>query len=210
MTNDACRVTLLKRASMLEYLTVGWNLMEGVIAVSAALASGSVALLGFGLDSFVESSSGLILLWRLGRERHADLSAEAVELLDRRAHKLVAVALFLLAAYVFMDSALTLYNAERPDVSIVGLVLIAVSIPLMWWLARAKVAAAAELGSGALKADSVQTSACLWLSITALAGIGLNGALGWWWADPSAALIIAGFIAREGAEAWKGEGCCCC
>ena len=204
------RTALLKKASRLEYLTVGWNVVEGVIAVAAALSAGSVALLGFGLDSFVESTSGLILLWRLSKEqRSTDASAEDIERLDRRAHRLVAATLFLLAAYITVDSALALWNGERPEVSFVGLWLVSVSIAVMLWLARAKAQAARELGSRALEADSFQTLACWWLSVVTLAGLGANAAFGWWWADPVAALGVVVLVVREGREAWRGEPCGC-
>jgi len=203
------RTVLLKKACHLEYFTVGWNVAEGVIAVTAALAAGSVALLGFGLDSFVESTSGLILLWRLSKERRStESSAEDIERLDRRAQRLVGATLFLLATYIAGDSALALWNGERPEVSIVGMGLVSVSIAIMWWLAQAKAEAARELNSKALQADSVQTLACWWLSIVTLVGLGLNAAFGWWWADPVAALGVAVFIVREGREAWRGESCC--
>lgn len=204
------RTALLSKACRLEYLTVGWNVIEGVIAVSAALAAGSVALLGFGLDSFVESTSGLILLWRLSKERRSpDTSAEDIESLDRRAHRFVASTLFLLAAYIAIDSALALWTGERPEVSFVGLGLVSLSIAVMWWLAQAKAQAARELNSRALQADSFQTLACWWLSIVTLVGLSLNAAFGWWWADPVAALGVAAFVAREGREAWRGEVCGC-
>jgi divalent metal cation (Fe/Co/Zn/Cd) transporter len=204
------RTALLSKACRLEYLTVGWNVIEGVIAVSAALAAGSVALLGFGLDSFVESTSGLILLWRLSKERRSpDTSAEDIERLDRRAHRFVAATLFLLAAYIAIDSALALWTGERPEVSFVGLGLVSLSITVMWWLAQAKAQAARELNSRALQADSFQTLACWWLSIVTLVGLSLNAAFGWWWADPVAALGVAAFVAREGREAWRGEVCGC-
>jgi len=203
------RTALLKKASRLEYLTVFWNVVEGVIAVAAALAAGSVALLGFGLDSFVESTSGLILLWRLSKERRStDVSAEGIERLDRRAHRLVGATLFLLAAYIAGDSALALWNGERPEVSFVGLGLVSLSIAVMWWLAQTKAQAARELNSRALQADSFQTLACWWLSIVTLVGLGLNAAFGWWWADPVAAVGVAAFVVREGREAWRGEVCC--
>jgi len=203
------RTALLKKASRLEYLTVFWNVVEGVIAVAAALAAGSVALLGFGLDSFVESTSGLILLWRLSKEqRSTDVSAEGIERLDRRAHRLVGATLFLLAAYIAGDSALALWNGERPEVSFVGLGLVSLSIAVMWWLAQTKAQAARELNSRALQADSFQTLACWWLSIVTLVGLGLNAAFGWWWADPVAAVGVAAFVVREGREAWRGEVCC--
>lgn len=203
------RTALLKHACRLEYLTVGWNVVEGVIAVTASLAAGSVALLGFGLDSFVESTSGLILLWRLSKEqRSTEASAEDIERIDRRAHRLVGATLLLLAAYITVDSALALWNRERPEVSFVGLGLVSASIAVMLWLARAKSRAARELGSRALAADSFQTLACWWLSIVTLVGLGANAAFGWWWADPVAALCVSALIAREGREAWRGESCC--
>jgi len=193
----------------LEYVTVGWNVIEGVLAVSAAAAAGSVALLGFGLDSFVESASGLILLWRLAHERQGKgMSPETIERLDRRAHRMVAGTLFLLGAYVAVDGSMALWHREQPGTSPMGLVLVSVSIAVMWWLAKAKLAVAQRLGSKALEADSFQTLACWWLSIVTLAGIGLNAALGWWWADPLAALGVAALIIREGAGAWRGDACC--
>jgi divalent metal cation (Fe/Co/Zn/Cd) transporter len=202
------RAPLLRRALWLEYLTIGWNVLEGVIAIGAAVTAGSVALLGFGVDSFVECASGLILVWRLGAERRV-IGAEAIERIDRRAHRLVGASLFLLAAYVAIDAGLALWRGERPTASPVGIGLTAVSIVMMVWLARAKRRAAAALGSRALEADAFQTTACFWLSIITLGGLALNAVLGWWWADPVAALAITWFIASEGVEAWRGEDCGC-
>ena len=201
------RAALLRRGLHLEYLTVGWNLVEGTVAVGAAVAAGSIALLGFGIDSFVESTSGAILIWRLVAEGRAK-DQHAIERLDRRAHRLVAISLFLLAAYVGFDAGRTLWLGERPEVSAVGVVLLVVSMVVMQWLARAKRRTGRALGSRALVADAFQTTACWWLSVTALAGIGLNALLGWWWADPAAALVMVFFLAREGLEAWRGEACC--
>lgn len=202
------RPAIRAHALRLEYFSLGWNLAEGVIAVAAALAAGSVALLGFGLDSFVESASAVVLVWRLRAEAHAH-DAAAVERLDRRAHRLVGVSLFLLAAWVVLDASLALWNRERPSASPVGIALTSVSIVLMMWLARAKRRTAAALASRALAADSFQTTACWWLSVVTLAGIGLNAAFGWWWADPVAALAMTAFLVREGREAWRGEDCGC-
>jgi divalent metal cation (Fe/Co/Zn/Cd) transporter len=202
------RDALLRRALGLEVLTVGWNVVEGLVAVAAASAAGSVALLGFGLDSFVECASGAVLLWRLAAERRG-LDGEAVERIERRARRLVGASLFLLAAYVAGDAALALWAGERPEPSAVGIALTSVSIVAMVWLARAKRRAAAALGSRALEADAFQTTACFWLSIVTLGGIALNAALGWWWADPVAALAMTWFIGREGLEAWRGEECGC-
>jgi divalent metal cation (Fe/Co/Zn/Cd) transporter len=206
VAND--RTALVRQALRLEYLTVGWNVVEGIVAVSAAALAGSVALLGFGIDSFVESASGAVLIWRLLAERRG-IDAEEMEHLDARAHKLVGASLFLLGAYIAVDAGTALWNRDAPRPSAVGIVLTAVSILAMRWLARAKRRAARRLGSRALEADAFQTTACFWLSIITLAGIGLNAALGWWWADPAAALGMTWFIAKEGTEAWRGEECGC-
>ena len=207
-TETTSREAALRHALRLEYLTVGWNVVEGLIAVAAALAAGSVALLAFGIDSFVECASGLVLLWRLGAERRG-MDEEAVARLDRRAHQLVGASLFLLAVYVGLDALHSLWRQERPEPSVVGIVLTSVLIATMLWLARAKKRAAARLQSRALEADAFQTTACFWLSVIALGGIGLNALFGWWWADPVAALGMTVFIGKEGLEAWRGEGCGC-
>lgn len=211
MVSDLARVNLLRRGMRLEYLTVGWNLVEGTIAVSAATAAGSVALLGFGLDSFVESASGLILLWRLSRERRdPSISTEGIKRLDRHARRWVGCTLILLATYIAVDAGLALWNSQRPEASLVGLILVSLSIAVMWWLARTKAATARELESRALEADSFQTMACWWLSIVTLVGIGFNATLGWWWADPVAALGVVVLAVREGVESWKGDPCSVC
>ncbi len=198
----------IRRALTLAFLTVAWNLVEGVIAVAAALVSGSVALLGFGIDSFVECSSALVIIWRLRAERDRHLTSQRLDAVEQRARRLVAGSLFLLAAYVAFDAIQTLRMGEQPAFSLVGVILLSVSVGVMLWLARAKRRVARELGSEAMEADAFQTTACWWLSLAALLGIGLNGLLGWWWADPLAALVIAWLVAREGREAWKGQACC--
>lgn len=200
------RAQLLARGLRLEYLTVGWNIVEGLVAVAAALAAGSVALLGFGIDSFVETASGLILVWRLHAERRA-VDHERIEDVERRAQRLVAASLVALAVYIVFDAVTTLLAGDRPDASLVGVGLAAVSLAVMWWLARAKRRTAIALGSRAMQADAFQTTACWWLSLTVLAGVGLNTAFGLWWADPVAALIIPVFLLREAREAWDGEEC---
>ena len=207
-TTTSERAVALRQGLSLEYLTVGWNVVEGVVAITAAVMAGSVALLGFGVDSFVECASGGVLLWRLSAERRG-MDEEAIERLDNRAHKLVALTLFALSAYVAVEAGLTLWRRERPEPSMVGIALTAVSIVVMRWLARAKRRVAGQLASRALEADAFQTTACFWLSIITLAGIGLNAALGWWWADPVAALAMTWFIGKEGREAWRGEECGC-
>ena len=198
------RPSLLRRALRLEYLTVGWNLVEGVVAIAAALASGSVALLGFGIDSFVESASGSVLIWRLLAEGRAT-DAERIEQVEHRAQKLVALSLLLLAAYIAWDSVASLVANERPQPSAVGMALAVASLVVMWWLARQKRRVGVALGSRAMTADAFQTDACFWLSAFLLVGIGANALLGAWWADPLAALGMTFFIAREALEAWRGE-----
>jgi divalent metal cation (Fe/Co/Zn/Cd) transporter len=199
------RPRLLARALHLEYLTVGWNVIEGVIAVTAALAAGSVALLGFGIDSFVETISGLVLIWRLRREATGTLDEDAIQAIERRAERLVGASFFLLAAYITFDAITTLLAQEKPEASPVGIAITALSIGVMLWLARAKRRVATALGSRALAADAEQTQACWYLSVVVLAGIGLNAALGWWWADPVAALGVVVILVREGLEAWRGD-----
>jgi divalent metal cation (Fe/Co/Zn/Cd) transporter len=201
------RARTLSHALRLEYLTVGWNVIEGVVAIAAALAAGSVALLAFGIDSFVECASGAILIWRLRAEKTAN-DAVAIERLDRRAHQLVGGSLFALAAWVVFDAAKALVTQEHPEPSAVGMALLVLSIGAMYWLAKAKRRAAAALQSRALEADSFQTTACFWLSIVGLAGIGLNAAFGLWWADPVAAFGIAVLLVKEGREGLRGESCC--
>ena len=200
------RPRLLARALRLEYLTVGWNIIEGIVAIGAAMASGSVALLGFGIDSFVESASGSVMIWRLLAERHADEDdEERIEHAERRAQKLVAASLILLAAYIAWDSVTSILAGERPEPSLVGIVLAIASLSVMWWLAQQKRRVGVALGSRAMAADAFQTDACFWLSLFLLVGIGANAILGWWWADPVAALGMTLFIAREALEAWRGD-----
>jgi cation diffusion facilitator family transporter len=202
------RPARLAHALRLEYLTVGWNVVEGAVAVTAAHLAGSVALLGFGIDSFVEMASGLVLLWRLRAEsRHTD--PHAIARLDRRARRLVGASLFGLAAFVVFDAVQSLVTSERPRPSVTGIALTLVSMTLMVWLARAKRRSAAALHSHALESDAVQTTACFWLSVIVLCGVGLNTLFGWWWADPVAALGMTAFLVKEGREAWQGETHCC-
>jgi divalent metal cation (Fe/Co/Zn/Cd) transporter len=196
------------KALRLEYITIGWNVVEGIIAVITALAAGSVAILGFGIDSFVECASALVMIWRLRAERAGRIAADRVDTIEYHARRLVAGSLILLAAYVTVDAANTLWTADRPAFSSVGVALLVLSVAVMLWLARAKGRLARELDSKAMEADAFQTTACWWLSLAALAGVGLNGLLGWWWADPVAALIIAVLIAREARDAWRGKACC--
>jgi len=202
LSDRASRDFDVRRGRRLEYLTVGWNLCEGVLAVAAGAAAGSTALVGFGLDSFIESTSGAALIWRLSRAGENDERRERVAL------KLVGASLLLLAAYVGADAVWSLFKREPPGVSAVGVALAAVSLVAMPLLARAKRRVAARISSRALAADSKQTDICAYLSAILLAGLAANAAFGWWWADPAAALAMTPIIVKEGLEAWRGETCC--
>ena len=153
------------------------------------------------------TASGLILIWRLQAERRTD-DPRVVETLDHRARRLVAASLFALALWVAFDATHTLRTAEQPQPTVLGIAVTGISLAVMWWLAQAKRRAAASLQSRALEADAFQTTACWWLSLVALAGLGLNALFGWWWADPVAALGMTVLLVREGREAWRGEECC--
>jgi divalent metal cation (Fe/Co/Zn/Cd) transporter len=202
------RRALLHRAVYLAWFTVGWNVAEGSIAIGAASVAGSRALLGFGLDSGVESLSASVVLWRLYAERR---DPERVEAVEQRALRFIGVTFFVLAAFITFESIRSLIAKAEPDASIVGVVLTALSIVVMRWLARAKRRVGVAMGSKAVEADSSQTSACVYLSIVVLAGLSLNAAFGWWWADPLAALGVVVFLVREGREALIAEhadDCC--
>jgi len=199
-TSNADRAHHLKRGRKLEYFTLGWNMVEAGVAIGAGWLAGSIALVGFGVDSLIESTSGAILLWRLAAPAH-DESRE------RLALRLVSVSFFLLAAYVCFEAVKSLLAAEPPKTSVPGIVLAAVSLIVMPLLARAKRKVAADLDSHALVADSRQTDICAYLSAILLGGLALNALFGWWWADPIAALIMVPIIVREGYEAWHEEVC---
>ena len=206
MVASSTRAVALDRGLRLEYLTVGWNIVEGLLSIGLAYFAGSVALLGFGVDSFVESISGLILVWRLRTERakeHAD--EETIERIERRAERMIGVSFLILAVYVTIEAVRTLISRTEPEASVPGIAILIVSIAVMLWLARAKRTTADTLQSRALHADADQTMACWRLSMVALLGIALNGILGWWWADPVAAIAIAGLLLLEAHEAWEGE-----
>jgi divalent metal cation (Fe/Co/Zn/Cd) transporter len=202
------RAVAVARARLLNRFSLAWNVAEGVIAVLAGIAAGSVSLVGFGIDSGIEVSAAVILAWRLHQERRGG----CMEAYDRRATRLIAVAFGALAAYVWIDAVGDLVNRSRPEASIPGLVLATVSVILMPWLARAKRALAPALGSQAVVADAQQTSLCALLSAVLIVGIGLNALVGWWWADPVAALVIGALALEAGRRVWRAESladtCC--
>ncbi len=204
VTADASRAELIRRGRQLEYFTIGYNSLEGVIAVAAGLMAGSIALVSFGFDSLIEVTSGAALLWRL----HADLDEVRRERAEAISLRIVGVCFVVLALYVSYDSVKSLIRREAPEESLVGIVLAAVSLIIMPLLVRGKRKVARRIKSNALMADSKQTELCTYLSAILLGGLLLNALLGWWWADPLAALIMVPIILKEGIEALRGETCC--
>lgn len=198
------RAAAVHRGLNLEYFTVAWNFLEAVVALVSGAVAGSIALIGFGLDSLIEVSSGGILLWRL----LSDHDEERRATLEQRALKLVGISLLALAAYVAWDSVLSLARSEAPGRSLPGIALAIASLIAMPLLARAKRRVASALGSSALHADSRQTDICAYLSAILLLGLLLNAARGWWWADPAAGLLMVPLIAYEGLQALRGKTCC--
>lgn len=186
-----------------------WNVIEGVVAVAAGTVSGSVALIGFGIDSFVETASAVVVGWRLDAELR-DRSAEANERFERFASRAAGALLLLLAAYIAIDAGRRLlgFGTEARE-SLVGIILTSISLVVMPFLGWAKLRTATALGSRALRADAYETIACAWLSLTTLVGLVLNASFGWSWADPVAALILVPLIVREGLEGLRGDECGC-
>ena len=202
------RADAVRRARLLNRATIGWNSVEGVIAVAAGLAAGSVSLVGFGFDSAIEVSAALILAWRLHQERRDGCTQGS----DRRATRAIALSFAALALYVGIESTRELASGARPEESIVGIALASLSLVAMPVLARAKRELAPTLGSTAVIADAKQTNLCALLSAVVLAGLGANAVLGWWWADPLAGLGIAVLAATEAARMWQAgslEDTCC-
>lgn len=195
----------IRRGILLEYITLGWNALEAIVAIISGLIAGSVALVGFGLDSVIEMSSGAVLLWRL----HSDADEHRRERVERIALRLVGLSFVTLALYVAIDAAKSLWQHERPEESTPGIIIAAASLAVMPLLARAKRRVAAGINSGAMQADSRQTDICAYLSAILLGGLLLNALLGWWWADPVAGLIMVPIIAKEGIEALQCKTCAC-
>lgn len=192
------------RGRKLEYITIGYNSLEGLIAVVAGFIAGSIALVGFGFDSLIEVTSGAALLWRL----HADVDECRRERVEAIALRIVGLCFLVLAVYVSYDSLSSLLHREPPDPSLAGIILAVLSLIVMPLLVRAKRKVATVLGSAAMSADAKQTELCTYLSAILLGGLLLNALFGWWWADPIAALVMVPIIAKEGIEAVRGETCC--
>lgn len=198
--SDAERTRLARRARLLASASVTYNAVEAVVAVAAGLVAGSVALVGFGLDSCIEVSSGLIILWQFGHR--------LPETRERVALRAMSVAFALLAVYVSAESVRALVGGAEPETSAVGIGLTIASLLVMPFLSWAQRRTGRLLRSAAVQADGMQTALCAWLSAAVLLGLTLNALLGWAWADPVAGLVIALVAGREAVQAWRGEGCC--
>ncbi len=196
------RRRLVRRARLLAWLGIGWHAVEAAIAFAAGVVAGSIALVGFGADSLIESAAGFVLLWRFAGSRSASDAAEA------RARRLVALSFHALAAYVAIEAARTLVAGHHPSVSWPGIALAAFTVATMPMLAAAKARVADGLRSAATRAEGRQNLICAYLSGALLIGLGANAIAGWWWADPVAGLVIAGAAVREGRAAWRGDACC--
>ena len=195
---------LRRRGLALEYLTISWNVVEAVVAIAAGVAAGSIALVGFGFDSSIEVFAASVVVWQF----RSELRGRVDEAREQRALKLIAITFFVLAAYVSVEAIRDILVAEQADTSRVGIVLACLSLAVMPTLAWLKRRTGHQLGSRTLIADSAETFLCAWLSAILLVGLVLNATIGWWWADPLAALAIAFLATREGIEAWRGELLC--
>jgi divalent metal cation (Fe/Co/Zn/Cd) transporter len=202
----AARPALVRRGLWLNYLAIAYNTVEAIVSIAAGMVAGSVALVGFGVDSGIEVTASVAAQWRL----RADMDPVRRERVERVTYRVIGISFLVLAAYVTVDSVTTLWQREAPEASPVGLVILVLSVLVMPVLARAKRRVARALRSRALEADAAQTSLCAYLSVIALAGVGLNAAFGWWWADPVAALAMVPIIGKEGLEGLRGEAECEC
>lgn len=197
------RTPIVRRGRKLEYFSIAWNALEGLVAVGAGVIAGSISLVGFGIDSFIEVTSGSALLWRMS----VDADIERRERNERRALKVVGVCFLALATYITYESATDLWSKKAPERSIPGIILACVSLVVMPLLSRAKRKVGRALGSASMHADAKQTEFCTYLSGILLAGLLLNAFFGLWWADPAAALIMVPIIAKEGIEGLQGKAC---
>lgn len=191
-----------KRAKQLSWLSLVWMSLEGGIAVAAGVLAGSIALIGFGIDSFIEGVASVVIIWRFSGSRMLSDAAE------QRAQKLVAIQFFLLAPYITFEAVQALVNSEHPEVSGLGMVLTATSVIGMPLLGIAKQRVARTLNSQATHGEGTQNLLCAYLAAAVFVGLAGNALFGWWWLDPIAALVIAAIALREGLETWRGEGCC--
>jgi cation diffusion facilitator family transporter len=202
-TNLVENMALNRKALLLSYITFGYNILEGVVSIIAGAFAGSIALIGFGLDSFVESLSGGVMIWRFRKQ--GKISKEEEEHIERIATKLVAYTFFILAIYVLYESVNKLISQETPERSLFGIIIAIISLIAMPILFYQKYRTGKALNSRSLVADSKETLACLFLSFALLIGLGINYLFGLWQADPIVGLIIVVFLAREGYELFRGE-----
>jgi divalent metal cation (Fe/Co/Zn/Cd) transporter len=203
------RRRLVRRGLILCVATAVWNILEGIIAIAAGVAAGSIALFGFGIDSFVETASAAVVGWSFSYEARGR-PVEEIERAEKWASRAAGGLLLLLAIYISIDSSALLFGyGSKPKSSLVGIALVSVSLVLMPILGWAKLRTSRELGSRALRADGYESISCAWLSMAVLVGLGLNAAMGWWWADPVAALALVPLIVREGLEGFRGGSCGC-
>jgi cation diffusion facilitator family transporter len=191
------------RGKRLEYFTIAWNSLEGLIALVAGLLAGSISLVGFGIDSFIEVTSGATLLWRMS----VDSEESTRERNERLSLRIVGVCFLALSAYIAYESVSDLMNRKAPENSIPGIILACVSLVVMPILSSAKKDVGKKLGSAAMNADAKQTDFCVYLSAVLLVGLVLNAVCGWWWADAVAALIMVPIITKEGFDGLKGKAC---
>jgi divalent metal cation (Fe/Co/Zn/Cd) transporter len=203
--NAKDRMALVRRGLALNYVTIAYNCLEAVVALGAGILSGSVALVGFGIDSVIEVTASGVAQWRL----RADLDHARRERVEHITIRVIGWSFLALAAYVATDSAITLWSRERPDRSVLGMAILVLSVVVMPALARAKRRVARALDSAALEADAMQTSLCAYLSAIALVGVALNALLGWWWCDPVAALAMVPIIAKEGIDGVRAKATSC-
>lgn len=203
---DVVRQNLIRQAFRLEWFTVAWMTIEAIVAIAAGVAAHSISLTAFGIDSLIELASASVLIWRLSVElKHGRAFSEDAE---RTASRIAGGLLFALAAYVIVTAGWGLWQREGEVFSGPGLVVAALAIPIMYLLAKRKLAVAAQLGSRAMRADAVETITCGWLSFVVVVGLLAQLALGAWWIDSVTSLAILWFLIREGREAWAGEDCC--
>ena len=198
------REVIAHRGKRLEYFTIAWNFLEGLVALIAGALAGSISLLGFGIDSFIEVASGATLLWRMA----VDSEEHTRERNERLSLRIVGVSFLLLSTYIAYESITDLVYRKAPEHSLPGIILAGVSLIVMPTLSRAKKDVGEKLGSAAMKADAKQADFCVYLSVLLLVGLLLNTTLGWWWADPVAALIMVPIIAKEGIDGARGKACC--
>ncbi len=200
------RAALLRDAFRIEYLTIAWMVIEATVAIASAIEANSLTLLAFGVDSVIELASACVLVWRLTVElRRGQLFAEKAE---RRAARIGGALLFALAIYVVAAAGWKLWAQEGAEFSVPGLVVSVLAMPIMYFLSRRKLRLAEALGSGALRADAIESITCAWLSLVVVAGLVTQLLIGAWWVDSVTSLGIVWFLVREGKEAWEAEECC--